>query len=119
MIAFEPELGAIDRDTYTGHWWRGSLERDQDASNDDELARIEARCNTASPGPWVSYVEGRDHTSGSSFIQTGTPEQRGQDIELTGATAEDQDFIAGARQDIPRLIAEIHRLRRIYEAGPR
>lgn len=79
----------------------------QDALNDDELARIEKRCNAASPGPWISHVEGRDHTSGSSFIQTGTSERRGQDIELTGATAEDQDFIASARQDVPRLIAEI------------
>lgn len=95
------------------------LDDNQGALSDNELARIAARCNAASPGPWVSYVEGRDHTSGSSFIQTGTPEQRGQDIELTGATVEDQDFIASARQDIPRLIAEIHRLRRICEAGPR
>jgi hypothetical protein len=87
----------------------------QDALSENEIARIEARCNATSPGPWVSYVEGRDHTSGSSFIQTGASQQRGQDIELIGATAEDQDFIAGARQDIPRLIAEIRRLRRLLE----
>ena len=80
--------------------------------SEDELGRIEARCNAATPGPWVSYVEGRDHTSGSSFIKTGPHEQRGNDIELAGATVEDQDFIAGARQDIPRLITEIRRLRR-------
>jgi len=36
----------------------------------------------ATPGPWKSYVEGRDHFSGSSFIQT-----KGEDIYLSGATA--------------------------------
>ena len=81
--------------------------------SDEELARIEARCTAASSGPWVSYVEGRDHTSGSSFIMTGSPEHRGEDIELAGATVEDQDFIANARQDVPRLLAEIRRLQRI------
>jgi hypothetical protein len=42
------------------------------------------------------------------FIQTA-----GEDIYLTGASEADQDFIAHARQDIPRLIAEIERLRSI------
>ena len=44
--------------------------------------------------------------SGSDFIMTG-----GEDIYLAGATSADQDFIAYARQDIPKLIAEIERLR--------
>ena len=79
---------------------------------DDELEEIRSRCKAASAGPWASYVEGRDHTSGSSFIMTGEGEARGPDIELSGATTEDQDFIAHARQDIPRLLDEIERLRR-------
>jgi hypothetical protein len=45
----------------------------------------------------------RDH---ASFVLAG------DDIELSGATIADQDFIAASRQDIPRLIAEIRRLRR-------
>ena len=32
------------------------------------------------------------------------------DIYLTGASTDDQDFIAHARQDLPALIAEIRRL---------
>lgn len=76
------------------------------------------RCAATTPGPWKSYIEGRDHTSGSSFIMT-----RGADIALTGATDADQDFIAHTRQDMPRLLAEVQRLRqRIAElenhAGP-
>jgi len=74
--------------------------------NDSELMKIAKRCNHATKGPWVSYIEGRDHTSGSNFIRT-----QGEDIELIGASITDQDFIAHARQDIPCLIDEINRLR--------
>lgn len=56
-------------------------------------------------------IEGRDHASGSSFIMTGPPHARGQDMEMSGATTDDQDFIAYARQDVPRLIEEVKRLR--------
>jgi len=34
-----------------------------------------------------------------------------EDIYLTGATMDDQDFIASAYQDIPKLLAEIERLK--------
>jgi hypothetical protein len=71
-----------------------------------ELARIERHCAAATRGPWKAYVEGRDHQSGSSFIQTA-----GEDIELTGATDEDYDFIASARSDVPRLVSEVRALR--------
>ena len=54
--------------------------------SDYELDEIESRCSAATPGPWKSFIEGRDHTSGSSFIITGTEKSRGRDIELTGAT---------------------------------
>ncbi|MBB6523793.1 hypothetical protein [Pseudoteredinibacter isoporae] len=79
--------------------------------NDKELQEIQDRCNAATCGPWVSYVEGRDHVSGSDFIMTGEGENRGDDIELSGATTADQDFIAHSRQDVPRLLEEIRRLR--------
>jgi hypothetical protein len=89
------------------------MSRDSDALTEEELNAIKARCDAASAGPWISMVEGRDHTSGSSFIMTGPPAQRGGDIELSGATIADQDFIAHARQDVPRLVQEIRRLRRV------
>jgi len=71
-----------------------------------DLDEIEARLRAATPGPWKSYVEGRDHTSGSSFVATPS-----SDIELAGATVADQDFIAHAREDLPRLLNEVRRLR--------
>ena len=67
-----------------------------------ELKEILLRCQSTTPGPWKSYVEGRDHTSGSDFIQTS-----GEDIELSGASREDQDFMAASKQDIPKLVAVI------------
>ena len=42
---------------------------------------------------------------------TGEGESRGEDIELMGATNADQDCIAAARQDVPRLIAEVRWLK--------
>ena len=84
---------------------------------DEELKEIGARCQAATPGPWRAYVEGRDHESGSSFIMTGEGRNRGEDIELAGATVADYDFIAHARQDVPRLLAEIERLRHQKDQG--
>nr|WP_315218588.1 hypothetical protein [uncultured Flavobacterium sp.] len=85
---------------------------------DNEIKEIEDRCKLTTPGPWKSLVEGRDIESGDSFIMTGISDgediwsdKRGADIYLTGATTADQDFIAHARQDIPKLIAEIKRLK--------
>jgi hypothetical protein len=85
---------------------------DQLAEADDDLDEVSARCDEATPPPWRSLVEGRDHTSGSSFIMRGEGTSRHEGIELTGATAADQDFIPHARQDVPRLVAEVARLRR-------
>ncbi|WP_306144551.1 hypothetical protein [Roseibium sp. MMSF_3412] len=46
----------------------------------EELAEIKQRCDAATPGTWVSYIEGRDHSAGSNFIMTGNGENRGEDI---------------------------------------
>ena len=64
-------------------------------------------------------IEGITHTSGDDFIMTGVinaddyknPE-RGNDIYLTNGTKEDLIFIANAKQDVLKLIAEIRRLKK-------
>jgi hypothetical protein len=82
--------------------------------SDAELAEIEARASAATTGLWRSWIEGRDHFGGDSVITTG-----GDDIYLYPPgrimSPFDQDFIAAARQDVPRLVAEIRRLRRIAD----
>mgnify|MGYP001099122022 CR=1 FL=1 len=80
---------------------------------EEELIKIEERCNATQNGPWKAYIEDRDHENGSDFIMTGDQcsGNRGEDLEITGATVADYDFIAHAKQDIPRLIEEIRRLK--------
>lgn len=77
--------------------------------DEDELVKIEERANSARVGPWKAYIEGRDHESGSSFIEASDGEQ----MEIIGATNADYDFIANARTDVIELIKEIRRLNSI------
>ena len=86
---------------------------------DEELDEIARLAEAATPAPWRSFIEGRDHTSGSSFIMTGPTGNRGSDIELEGATDADYDFIACSRNDVPRLLAEVRRLRALVGDDPR
>ena len=83
---------------------------------ENDLIALEQLVAAAQTGPWVSHVEGREHESGSSFIMTGSGATRGNNIELSGATIADQDFIAAARQAVPLLIAEVRLLRRKIES---
>lgn len=76
------------------------------------LSEVERRVKAATTGPWISFIEGRDNVSGSSFIRTAS-----DDLELSGATDADQDFIAHARQDVALLLAEVRRLRRLAGLG--
>lgn len=89
---------------------------------DEEIEKIRARCNAARSGPWVSIVEGRDQTSGSSFIIIGEGNSRGEDLYLTGddrpVPLADYDFVANARQDIPFLLAEIDSLKNQLRSKP-
>ncbi len=82
-----------------------------------ELAEIEQRCARARNGPWTSYVEGRDHLSGSNIITVAGGVEPDDDIDIVGATIDDQDFIAHARSDVPRLIAEVRRLKALLQSG--
>jgi hypothetical protein len=86
--------------------------------DDAELEAIEARCDAASPGPWKSFIEDRDHWSGDDFIRVSDRDEepemyvsRATAQGLQPASRQDLDFIAAARQDVPRLVAEIRRLR--------
>lgn len=82
----------------------------------DELEQIKKRCSNASSGPWKAWIEGRDGTSGTTFVMIGEGAQRRDDIELPGVPDADVDFIAHARQDIPLLLREIERLKSELEA---
>jgi hypothetical protein len=83
-----------------------------------ELAEMEQRCAVASKPPWESFVEGRDHRAGDNFIRVGGQDDSEPDLYVSRATGRklipasdsDLDFIAHARRDLPRLLAEVRRL---------
>ena len=92
--------------------------------DDTELDAIEARCDSATPAPWRAWVEGRDGMSGDTFIGQGTDERGSPqrlDLYLSRypgdppVSAADHDFIAHARDDVPRLVAEVRRLRTLLD----
>ncbi|SBT39021.1 hypothetical protein [Micromonospora auratinigra] len=104
-----------------------------DALTEDELAAIEERAAAATPGPWHVRLLDDDHAA--NLVAVGTTPDTGRDSrwpkfaagELVAATLvqfphryvdcaderwdENALFIAHAREDIPRLVAEIRRLR--------
>jgi hypothetical protein len=86
-----------------------------DPVTDDELDQLSRLSQAASPAPWESFIEGRNMSSGSDFIRLGAADQSQPDMyvfhEARPAPAADLDFIAAARNCVPRLIAEVRRLR--------
>ncbi|MBQ1025468.1 hypothetical protein [Micromonospora sp. C95] len=101
---------------------------------DQELAEIEDLANAATPGPW--YVRQLDDDFAMSLVAISTSPDTGfgerwpdfDHHEIVAATLvqqpryvdvaderwdENAQLIASARQNIPRLITEIRRLRRL------
>jgi hypothetical protein len=87
--------------------------------SDAELDAMQLRVDAASKPPWTSFIEGREHECGDDFIRISDDDDE-PDMYVsrhtgpygtTPASDADLDFIAAARQDVPRLIAEIKRLR--------
>jgi hypothetical protein len=80
-----------------------------------ELAEIASRCERATPGPWSH--------SGDGIIETGTGPNRviviackgAQGFESSLPSAANGEFIAQAREDLPRLVTEVLRLREALE----
>jgi hypothetical protein len=105
--------------------------------SDGELHEIENRAESATPGPW--YVRFLDDDAAANLVAVSTMPDDGEgrrwpeweDRELVAATLvqfptpyvagpddrwdENAAFIAHARSDVPRLIAEVRRLRALLE----
>jgi hypothetical protein len=81
-----------------------------DPLTDDELKAIEARANAATPGPWKA--EGDDECI--LYVRAAN----GHTVVTTDSgvytTDEDAIFIAAARTDVPKLVAEVRRLREAF-----
>jgi hypothetical protein len=75
----------------------------------DELAAIHRRLNAATPGPWC-HREGFIETCTEPSLLLGVTMQRSeQGLDALPGLA-NSEFMAHARTDIPRLLAEIERL---------
>lgn len=106
--------------------------------DDTELERIQQTANSATPGPW--YVRQLDDRAFMSLIaissapDTGRGEpwpefDAGEIVAITlvqdpryAAVSDERweqnaGFIASARDDIPKLIGEIKRLRALLDSG--
>lgn len=75
---------------------------------EEELSRIEALANAATPGPW----EVSDSEPLNGCIWSVGP-ICGYDGDALGLRVGDPnaDFVAAAREDVPKLIAEVRRQR--------
>ncbi len=90
------------------------------------MEEIERRAHAAGKAPWQSFIEGRDHCGGDNFVRIGSLKDDEPDMYVSRAVGSgeeilasdtDLDFIAHTRQDMPRLIAEIRRLRTEQKKG--
>ncbi|MFH9062189.1 hypothetical protein ACH4GM_13345 [Streptomyces coeruleorubidus] len=77
------------------------------ASDDLDLDAIEELCAAATPGPW--FVRNLDDDHAMNLVGVGTVEDTGR--------GENAAFIAMAREAVPRLVAEVRRLRWLVEFG--
>ncbi|MYX37025.1 MULTISPECIES: hypothetical protein [unclassified Streptomyces] len=106
--------------------------------SDGELDELEELARAATPGPW--FVRGLDDEHAMNLVAVSTTPDTGLGErwpnfdyrEIVAATLvqhpryvdaaderwdENAQFIATAREVVPRLVAEIRRLRRQLEAG--
>ena len=81
--------------------------------SDERIAEIRERCDKATPGPWSVDEESGDVWVPSIWRSVAIIEDL--DLPLVNPAA-DRAFIAAARQDVPDLLDEVERLRRLEEA---
>jgi hypothetical protein len=84
---------------------------------DEELAELERLAAAATPGPWIANIEEEEPIGGDSMIELGLPGDFPPDMYVFHdrriAPSADIKFIAAARNYVPRLIAELRRLREL------
>ncbi|MED4172619.1 hypothetical protein P4631_09240 [Halalkalibacterium halodurans] len=78
---------------------------------DRELAEIKRRAERACSGPWSVYKADDICENCEDTLEVVQPEVFLSPIVAKLKTEADAEFIAHAREDIPRLIAEVERLR--------
>lgn len=72
---------------------------------DEELARLEALAQAATPGPWERRFHDQNEVETRDGIRVATFNEARRD------TWHNARFIAAARDAVPALVAEVRRLR--------
>jgi len=92
---------------------------------DEELKAIRDRCLKATPGPWFrdyqppgpgAAVQYREHiitSDGQYVLARPSPAYAGPGRDAREQELRDGQFAAHARSDVPALLAEVYRLRRL------
>lgn len=94
---------------------------------DDELAEIRARADKATPGPWTPQSVCSNRSAPGGVEPWESKETAGLGFDIEGPphpildryrfeNGWDAVFIAHARDDVPRLLAEIKQLRQENDA---
>lgn len=81
---------------------------------DEELAAIKARCAKATPDD-VLCMDRYDHGGGRMYVIEDGPHDRQLIADFYDEG--NREFYASARTDIPRLVAEVERMRSIVDAA--
>ena len=83
--------------------------------SDEEIAELEGLTAAATPARWTANLEEEGGLGGDSMIQLGLPGDFPPDMyvfhDRAIAPSADLRFIAAARNYMPRLLAELRRLR--------
>jgi len=78
-----------------------------------ELQRIKERCEKATSGPWESpWVGNHPDAFIAKYDGTAIVGVEWYDFPHLSVLKEDAEFIANAREDIPKLIAEVEKLKK-------
>lgn len=82
---------------------------------EQQLQEIEARANATTPGPWEiernssGWIDGIRAPNGDEIVKT--------DFGVYPPERPDAEFIAHARTDVPKLLAEVRMLKYYLEAS--
>lgn len=74
----------------------------------EQLDAIQGRVDSATSGPWGCYGDGAHEVFNAGEYSDGDP---GEVVAAVIDKLSDAVFVAEAREDIPALLAEVHRLR--------
>jgi hypothetical protein len=80
--------------------------------NQQKIDEIKARCDKATPGPWISPLDEKsyDHNEIVTKSRDTVVGVGWYDGPLLQVTQPDASFISHSREDVPELLAEVERL---------